>query len=130
MSSISIIDLDSLVAPIGKVMLDGHEHKVLPFDGASYHLLSQLQRAQGSNPAEQTTEDSLKFLEIACKLAHRIVPSLTDEQVSRLNDRQLAAILQLGAGQVELVQKMMKESELGNVKPLATTKGKKARVVR
>jgi hypothetical protein len=124
----SIIDLDALLAPVGRVMIGGREHNVLPFDGASYHLLGQLQRAQSDGA--NTTEDSLRFLEIACKLAHRIVPTLTEDQVSRLNDKQLAVILQLGAGQIEAVQKVLQDAELGNVEPPTLAKRKKSRVVR
>lgn len=118
-----IVDLDALAVPSGKVTLHGTAHDVLPFDGASYHLLAQLQRAQAEKGDEAAPDDHLQFLELACRLAHRIVPTLTAEQVARLNDKQLAAILQIGAGQVETVQRAMKAQE-GNVRPLVKKKGR------
>lgn len=118
-----IIDLDALAAPAGQIVLHGTTHDVLPFDGASYHLLAQLQRDHAEKGDQANSDDHIKYLEIACKLAHRVVPTLSAEQVARLNDKQLSAVLQIGAGQVELVERAMREQQ-GNVKPPAKKKGR------
>lgn len=120
--SLRILDLDSLSAPAGRVVLHGEEHDVLPFDGASFHLMAQLQKEQERlSKAEATPSDHLEFLSLACKLAHRIVPTLSGEQVAKLSDKQLAAILQLGAGQVDAVEAMIAHQQ-GNAKAPASKK--------
>lgn len=113
MTKLSPLDLDALVSIAGCVTLFGTARDVLPMDGAGYHLLSQLRKSQDVDLADVDVKDQLAYLETAYAIVRRVVPSLSDDEVSRLNDKQVAAVIQVATGQIEQVARQI-EAFKGN----------------
>lgn len=113
-----VVNLDRLVTVAGRIMLGNAEHDVRPLDGAGYHVLSQLRAAQDVDPATVDVKEQLEYLQTAYALVRRLVPSLPSEVVDTLNDKQVAAILQIATGQIEAVTKQI-EAARGNEHPPA-----------
>lgn len=113
MTKLSPLDLDALVTIAGRVTLLGQTRDVLPMDGAGYHLLNQLRKSQDVEASAVDVAEQLAYLETAYAIVRRVVPSLSDEEVGRLNEKQVAAVLQVATGQIELVAKQI-ETAKGN----------------
>lgn len=105
------LDLDALTSVAGRVVVHGQEHEVRPLDGASYHLLSHLQASFGKDLSAVDAREQAEYVKTAFALVRRLVPTLTDEAVDRLNERQVGAIIQIATGQIDLVTKQIQAAK-------------------
>lgn len=94
-----VSNLDLLVESVGRVVLFGEEHDVLPLDGDAYRALYELE--EGGN------SDVRPLLAIAA----RIVPSLSAEKAGRLVMKQVGAILAIAGAPVQAVEQSFPNSD-------------------
>lgn len=106
---VEILDLDALVRPIGKIKLAGKTHDILPVQGVAMQIVEQVaqqaRRGTKANPTEQ--------LDRGRRIVRAVVPTLTQEQVDRLNPEQLTAVINKATGPVDRVKGVIRESDAG-----------------
>lgn len=97
-----MIDLDALVneARLPQARVCGREVKVRPLTAAMAHRVAVV-------TAKDTT--GADTLNVMLELVRQAVPSLTDDEVSRLTVEQIGAIVQLARGQVAEVEQALAE---------------------
>lgn len=116
MSDIEIVDIDALTAPIGKVKIAGKEHDVLPASGNAESLLQQL--AKASIVADGETPDAayvrvvqMDAPSVMQKVVRECVPTLSDEDVAKLNADQRNRIIGVATRRSAQVQTLIERTE-------------------
>lgn len=86
-SSAPIFDLDSLDVPAGEIVINGRTVEVRHPDGHTFNLVRLLESGDESLPISDVYD-----------VAHRLLPSLTRDEVDRLTARQVGRVLGIALG--------------------------------
>lgn len=115
----NIIDLDTLAVPVGKAKVLGQWREVLPISGIGYRALMMFQNLQKNAEGLSAEVQEEVFKEMA-KVAGRLCPSLTLDEVGDLNIQQIIGIISVAANKVQLVEKLFPNGLPVNQTPATT----------
>lgn len=107
---LEIVDLDAMVRPVGRVLLDKVVHNVLPVNGRGADLLQQI--AIGRNDPEVQKS----WLSVARTIIGDCIPTITEQQVYVLSIEQVTTIIAIATKSADNVRKMIERME-GNAVP-------------